>query len=199
MKSRLQHWMFIQNKTWWRTSIRTYWTHIAQVSSLPIGAFTPSFLLLFLGFHLDHWLEQCSIWFHAGCFGENRLKTILDARLIIVLKDGRVAEQGNHEELMALDNGIYRREHLITFSFLFSIGCYQWSTKRLIFVNRRMNRYVANTIHSSGINRSNEVDVFEGRKKDEACKLLMSFVWRSFCFVWFHLFSNFSLDNGACK
>ena len=36
-----------------------------------------------------------------------RLKTISDADLIIVLKDGSVAEEGTHHELLARD-GIYR-------------------------------------------------------------------------------------------
>ncbi|KAG0141428.1 hypothetical protein CROQUDRAFT_83221 [Cronartium quercuum f. sp. fusiforme G11] len=41
-------------------------------------------------------------------FVAHRLATISDADLIIVLKDGRVAEQGNHEELMKLSDGIYQ-------------------------------------------------------------------------------------------
>lgn len=36
----------------------------------------------------------------------NRLKTIADADVIIVLKDGVVAETGRHEELIAL-GGVY--------------------------------------------------------------------------------------------
>ncbi|MEC9309057.1 MAG: ABC transporter ATP-binding protein [Chloroflexota bacterium] len=37
----------------------------------------------------------------------HRLSTVRDANLIVVLKDGEIAEQGNHDELFAL-NGIYR-------------------------------------------------------------------------------------------
>ena len=33
----------------------------------------------------------------------HRLSTIRDSDLIILIKDGRIAEQGNHEQLMALD------------------------------------------------------------------------------------------------
>jgi ABC-type transport system involved in Fe-S cluster assembly fused permease/ATPase subunit len=37
-----------------------------------------------------------------------RLKTIADADLIIVLNDGKVVEQGNHRELMNIENGTYK-------------------------------------------------------------------------------------------
>jgi ABC transporter ATM len=33
----------------------------------------------------------------------------LTADLIIVLRDGSVAEQGSHEELMRIEGGVYRR------------------------------------------------------------------------------------------
>lgn len=39
-------------------------------------------------------------------FIAHRLKTISDSDLIIVLKDGGVAEQGTHAELMAME-GVY--------------------------------------------------------------------------------------------
>ncbi|WAQ88821.1 hypothetical protein PtA15_10A241 [Puccinia triticina] len=41
-------------------------------------------------------------------FIAHRLKTIADADLIIVLNDGKVVEQGNHKELMNIENGTYR-------------------------------------------------------------------------------------------
>lgn len=41
-------------------------------------------------------------------FVAHRLKTVADADLIIVLKDGGVAEQGTHAELMQKEDGVYR-------------------------------------------------------------------------------------------
>ena len=38
----------------------------------------------------------------------HRLSTIQNADLILVLKDGEVIEQGNHEALMSMQNGFYR-------------------------------------------------------------------------------------------
>jgi subfamily B ATP-binding cassette protein MsbA len=44
----------------------------------------------------------------------HRLSTIRDANKIIVLKDGVVAEQGTHEELLALD-GVYAELHRVQY------------------------------------------------------------------------------------
>ncbi|KAH8924838.1 P-loop containing nucleoside triphosphate hydrolase protein [Atractiella rhizophila] len=41
-------------------------------------------------------------------FVAHRLRTIADADIIIVLKDGFVAEQGSHQELMLREGGVYR-------------------------------------------------------------------------------------------
>ncbi|SCZ88442.1 BZ3500_MvSof-1268-A1-R1_Chr2-1g04413 [Microbotryum saponariae] len=41
-------------------------------------------------------------------FVAHRLKTVADSDLIIVLKDGYVAEQGTHAQLMAKEDGVYR-------------------------------------------------------------------------------------------
>jgi ABC-type transport system involved in cytochrome bd biosynthesis fused ATPase/permease subunit len=45
----------------------------------------------------------------------HRLSTIRDANKIVVLKDGVVAEQGTHDELMAL-NGLYAEMHRTQFN-----------------------------------------------------------------------------------
>ncbi|GHJ88227.1 hypothetical protein NliqN6_4629 [Naganishia liquefaciens] len=41
-------------------------------------------------------------------FIAHRLRTISDSDLIIVLRDGQMAEQGSHEELMKIMNGVYQ-------------------------------------------------------------------------------------------
>jgi ABC-type multidrug transport system fused ATPase/permease subunit len=45
----------------------------------------------------------------------HRLSTIIDADLILVMKDGRVAEEGTHDELVAED-GYYRRLYSAQFA-----------------------------------------------------------------------------------
>ena len=45
----------------------------------------------------------------------HRLSTIRNADLILVMKDGDIVEQGNHDELMAV-NGIYANLYNTQFS-----------------------------------------------------------------------------------
>ncbi len=46
----------------------------------------------------------------------HRTSTLMSADLIIVLDHGRIVEKGSHEELMSLENGIYRRIYDIQMS-----------------------------------------------------------------------------------
>ena len=39
----------------------------------------------------------------------HRLSTIQSADKIIVIKDGKVVETGKHEELLAIENGLYKK------------------------------------------------------------------------------------------
>ena len=45
----------------------------------------------------------------------HRLSTITNADWIIVLAGGRLAEQGTHADLLARDNGLYRRMYALQF------------------------------------------------------------------------------------
>jgi subfamily B ATP-binding cassette protein MsbA len=45
----------------------------------------------------------------------HRLSTIREASCIFVLKDGRIVEQGTHDELIAREDGLYRQLHDIQF------------------------------------------------------------------------------------
>ena len=51
----------------------------------------------------------------------HRLSTILKADQILVLKDGVIAEQGNHEELLQDEDGIYRQLYETQFRTILDI------------------------------------------------------------------------------
>jgi ABC-type multidrug transport system fused ATPase/permease subunit len=46
----------------------------------------------------------------------HRLSTIRRANLILVIENGRIVEKGTHEELIKMDNGIYRNLSMLQFS-----------------------------------------------------------------------------------
>ena len=58
---------------------------------------------------LDHVMSNRTVFAIA-----HRLSTIRHADLILVMKDGKIVERGNHDELLAM-NGIYSRLHAIQF------------------------------------------------------------------------------------
>ena len=46
----------------------------------------------------------------------HRLRTVQNADKIIVLQEGKMVEQGTHEELLAIDNGLYKHLYNVQFA-----------------------------------------------------------------------------------
>ena len=67
-------------------------------------------------------------------FVAHRLRTIYDSDVIIVLKDGKVAEQGSHEKLIDSD-GIYSE---------------LWSAQEMLFTEEQVSDAKTPTIPDAG-------------------------------------------------
>ena len=46
----------------------------------------------------------------------HRLSTIKKANSIVVMQKGKIAEQGTHEELVTIENGVYKRLNQLQFA-----------------------------------------------------------------------------------
>ena len=46
----------------------------------------------------------------------HRLATIKNANSIVVMNNGEIAEQGTHEELVNIENGVYKKISQLQFS-----------------------------------------------------------------------------------
>lgn len=46
---------------------------------------------------------------HTCVLVAHRLSTVKDADCIFVLEDGKIAEQGSHDNLLKIENGVYRK------------------------------------------------------------------------------------------
>lgn len=73
-------------------------------------------------------------------FVAHRLRTIFDADLIIVLRDGHVAEQGKHEELLG-NNGLYAElwnsKYIVMVYFLYCTNGSVYSTRNVVLRTRK--------------------------------------------------------------